>query len=294
MRSLLFVPGDDARKLEKGLASGADALLIDLEDSVATSRKEAAREIVSGFLAATPRDTAPKLFVRVNAFETGLLEADLDGVMSGRPDGIMLPKSRSGQDCTLLGARLAVREAELGLPDGVTTIIPIATEVAAAIFQLGTYAGSTRRLAGLTWGAEDLAADLGAERNRLTDGTYADPFRLARSLALLAAHAAGVEAIDTIYADFRDHAGLEAETIAARQDGFGGKMAIHPAQVPVINRVFTPDAEAVAMAERIVAHFRDNPEAGVTAINGRMIDRPHLRQAERVLARAAAARMMPG
>ncbi|WP_293867586.1 CoA ester lyase [uncultured Alsobacter sp.] len=286
MRSLLFVPGDSPRKLEKAAGSGADVLLIDLEDSVAPSAKEAARGMVRDAVESLRgQDRRPLLYVRVNALDSGLIEADLDAVMPAHPDGIMLPKSASGVDVQHLAAKLAVREAESGLPDGGTKIIPVATEMARALFALGTYRGASHRLAGLTWGAEDLAADIGAETNRLADGTYTDPFRLARSLALFAAHGAEVDAIDTVYTDFRNDAGFLAECEAARRDGFTAKMAIHPAQVPVINAVFTPSEEAVAKARRIVDAFAASPGVGVIGMDGQMVDRPHLRQAERVLAR---------
>jgi citrate lyase subunit beta / citryl-CoA lyase len=290
MRSLLFVPGDDEKKLAKGLASGADALLIDLEDSVALARKPEARRIAAAFLAeAGKASVRPRLFVRINDHGTGLVSQDLDAIMPAAPDGIMLPKSQSGDDVSLLSAKLAVREAESGLPDGRTRIIAIATETARSLFHMGTYAGISERLTGLTWGAEDLSADLGAETNRLVDGTYTDPYRLARALCLLAAQAAEAQAIDTVYTNFRDSNGLRLECESARRDGFTGKMAIHPAQVPVINSVFTPSAEAVARARRIVDFFAANPDAGVTGFDGEMIDRPHLRRAERLLAAARAA-----
>jgi citrate lyase subunit beta/citryl-CoA lyase len=284
MRSLLFVPGDTPKKLDKGLSSGADVLLLDLEDSVALAGKAAARETVRAFIAAAKGEASrPLLYVRVNALDTGLIDDDLDAVMQAGPDGIMLPKSNSGVDVQHLAAKLAVREAENALPDGATRIVVIATETARSLFHMGTYAGASHRLAGLTWGAEDLAADLGAETNRLTDGSYADPYRLARTLALFAAHAGEFAAIDTVYTDFRNETGLAAEAEAARRDGFSAKMAIHPAQVPVINAVFTPSAEAIAHARRIVDAFAANPGAGVIGIDGKMIDRPHLRQANRVL-----------
>lgn len=289
MRSLLFVPGDDAKKLGKSLASDADALILDLEDSVAPSRKAAARDLVAQYLAGRAGKPGPKLFVRVNALDSGLIDADLDGIMAGAPFGIMLPKACGGRDAVHLGAKLAVREAEHSLPDGSTRILPVATETARAVFQLGTFEGSSRRLCALTWGAEDIAADIGAETNRLPTGGYADPFRLVRSLCIFGAAAAGVAAIDTIFADFRDEAGLTADTEQGRRDGFTARMAIHPAQVAVINRVFTPDAATVAHARRIVAAFTANPDAGVVAIDGKMVDKPHLRQAERILDRAAAA-----
>jgi citrate lyase subunit beta / citryl-CoA lyase len=289
MRSLLFVPADDEKKLAKGLVSGADALLIDLEDSVALSRKPGAREIASAFIVeARKRAARPRLYVRINAHGTGMVSDDLDAVMPAAPDGIMLPKSQSGDDVSLLSAKLAVREAESGLHDGQTRIIAIATETARSLFHMGSYVGISERLAGLTWGAEDLSADLGAETARLDDGAYTDPYRLARSLCLFAANAAEAAPIDTVYTSFRDLDGLRLESEAARRDGFTAKMAIHPAQVAVINAVFTPTEQAVARARHIVDFFAANPDAGVTGINGEMIDRPHVRRAERILAAAKA------
>ncbi len=287
MRSLLFVPGDSRKKLEKGLASGADVLLIDLEDSVSLESKDEARRITSAFLA-EHRDRAdrPRLYVRVNGLTTGLTDADLDGVMQASPDGIVLPKTVGGADVAHLGAKLAVREAEYGLEDGATRILAIATENAAGVFALGTFAGASHRLMGLTWGGEDLSADLGAETNRGDDGAYTDPYRLARSLTLLGAAAASVDAVDSVYTNFRDMAGLEAECRAARRDGFVAKMAIHPAQVPVINEAFTPSSEAVERAKAVIEAFRANPGAGVVGVNGEMLDRPHLLRAERLLKRA--------
>ena len=287
MRSLLFVPADSPRKLEKSLESGADALIIDLEDAVALAAKPAARVAARDFLRAT-RSAArrPMLIVRVNALDTGLADADLDAIMPAAPDAIMLPKSRHGADVQHLSVKLAVREAENDLPDGAVKIIPIATETADAIFGLSSYAGASARLAGLTWGAEDLAAALGAETNRLENGSYADPYRLARAMTLFAARAADVEPIDTVFPNFRDEAGLRAECAAARRDGFTGKMAIHPGQVAAINAAFTPSPEALDHARKIVAAFAREPDAGVLNLDGAMIDRPHLKQAERLLARA--------
>lgn len=288
MRSLLFVPGDDPKKIAKGLGSGADALILDLEDSVALSRKAEARRLVCETLK-TRQPGGPRLIVRVNALRSGEIAADLDGVMPGSPDSIMLPKCEGGADVQHLGALVAVREAENDIADGRTRIIAIATETPLALFRLGSIPGSSQRLEGLTWGAEDLAGAIGAEANRNEAGAYTDPFRLARSLALFAATASEVAPVDTVYTDFRNAEGLKAECIAARRDGFTAKMAIHPAQVAVINEVFTPDSAAIAHAEKIVAFFRDNPDSGVVGIDGQMIDKPHLVQAERLLARARAA-----
>ncbi|MBB4301683.1 citrate lyase subunit beta/citryl-CoA lyase [Rhodobium orientis] len=287
MRSLLFVPGDSPRKLEKALGSGADVLLLDLEDSVALSAKEGARKTVADFLTAHLGDAdRPLLYVRVNALDTGLTDADLDAVMASTPDGIMLPKAISGRDVSHLDAKLAVREATFGTEDGATRIVVVATETAASLFHMGTYRQCSQRLAGLTWGAEDLSADIGAAANRDGTGAYLEPFRLARSLALFAAVAAEVPPIDTVFTAFRDTEGLEAECRAAARDGFTGKMAIHPAQVPVINAVFTPSDEDIAAAKRIAAAFAGAGDVGVVGIDGEMVDRPHLRRAEKLLERA--------
>jgi citrate lyase subunit beta/citryl-CoA lyase len=285
MRSLLFVPGDSDKKLDKGLTSGADALIVDLEDSVSADRKAAARAITLAFLHA-PRREGLKLLVRVNALDTGLTDDDLDAVVSGRPDAIMLPKAAGGVSVTHLHAKLSAREAIASLPDGEIGIVALATETAASLFTTGTYPGSSPRLAALTWGAEDLSADLGAETNRDDSGRFLDPYRLARSLCLAGAAAAGVPAIDTVYVDFRNDAGLRRECEEARRDGFTAKMAIHPAQVAVINDVFTPMPEAVAHAQSIVAAFAAQPGAGVVGIGGKMYDRPHLVRAKILLAKA--------
>lgn len=287
MRSLLFVPADNRKKLQKGLESDADALILDLEDSVALDAKPAARALACEVIEeARARARRPRLIVRVNALTTGLTEADLDAVMQGGPDAIMLPKAEGGADLTHLAAHIAVREAEYDLPDGGTRIIAIATETGKGIFGLGSYAGASHRLSGLTWGAEDLSADLGAETNRLQDGSYADPYRMARSLLLFAAAAAQVDAIDTVFTAFRDEAALRAECVAGRRDGFTGKMAIHPAQVPVINEVFSPSPESLARAEAIIRLFEENPGLGVVGLDGEMLDRPHLMRARRLKARA--------
>ncbi len=291
MRSFLFVPGDSEKKLDKGLSSGADALIIDLEDSVAADRKAQARTIALSFLQAVSQQAQrPRLLVRVNALDTGLTDDDLDAVVAGTPDAILLPKAAGGVSVTHLHAKLSAREAIAGLPDGVIGIVAIATETAASLFTTGTYGGSSPRLKGLTWGAEDLSADLGSEANRDDDGNFLDPYRLARVLCLAGAAAAGVQPIDTVYVDFRNEAGLRREAEEARRDGFTGKMAIHPAQVAVINDVFTPNAEAIAHAKSILAAFDAQPGAGVVGIGGKMYDRPHQIRAQQLLARAAAAK----
>jgi citrate lyase subunit beta / citryl-CoA lyase len=288
VRSFLFVPGDSKEKLEKAYRSGADALILDLEDSVSPAGKETARRTSLAFLQERRRESArPRLYVRINALSTSLADGDLDVVMTGAPDGIVLPKATAGNDVALLDARIAVREALHGIVDGGTQIIAIATESAAAIFGLGTYAGASSRLAGLAWGAEDLAADTGARSTR-ADAAWTEPNRLVRNLALFGAAAAGVAAIDTVYTDFRDIEGLTNECSAAARDGFTGKLAIHPDQVEVINSAFAPSAESVERAEQIVAAFAEAGDAGVIALDGKMLDRPHLKAAERIIAVAKA------
>jgi citrate lyase subunit beta/citryl-CoA lyase len=288
MRSLLFIPADSPRKLEKGMTSGADAMILDLEDSISPARKAEARTAALAFLKeAGAAKSRPRLIVRVNGLDTGLTDADLD-VVAGKPDAIMLPKAEGGAAVTHFDAKLTAREAIQGLPDGAIDVIAIATETAAALFLAGTYGGASPRLKGLTWGAEDLSAELGAEANRGTDGNFLDPYRLARSLCLAGAAAARVQAIDTVYIDFRNSDGLRRECEEARRDGFTGKMAIHPAQVEVINAVFTPTPAQIAKARAVVAAFAAEPGAGVVGIDGIMYDRPHLVRAEQLLARAKA------
>jgi citrate lyase subunit beta / citryl-CoA lyase len=286
IRSYLFVPADSERKLAKGAESGADALILDLEDSVATDRKAGARQTALAYLkqhAGAPN--RPQLVVRVNALDTGLTDADLDVVVAGRPDAILLPKAEGGVAVTHLDAKLTAREALHGLPDGAIKILALATETAASLFLCGTYRGASPRLTGITWGAEDLSADLGAETNRDEAGRFTSPYWLARNLSLAAAASARVEAIDTVYADFRNMEGLRAEALEARRDGFTSKMAIHPAQVAAINDVFTPAPDEIAKAQAVAKAFADNPDAGVVAIAGVMYDRPHLTRARRLLAR---------
>jgi citrate lyase subunit beta/citryl-CoA lyase len=286
LRSLLFVPGDSPRKLDKAMQAGADALIADLEDSVAPDRKDNARRITLDFLRrARTEANRPRLFVRVNGLTTGLTDADLDGVLAAAPDGIVLPKAVGGMDVSHLGGKLAVREANFGIDDGATAIIAIATENARGLFALGTFAPASPRLAGMTWGGEDLSVDIGAETNRDDRGRYTEPYRLARSLTLFGAAAAGVDPIDAVYTNFRDEAGLFAECRDARRDGFVAKMAIHPAQVAVINDAFSPSPAAIAKARAIVDAFGRHPGAGVVGLDGEMLDRPHLERAERLLTR---------
>lgn len=289
MRSLLFVPGDSERKLEKGFGAGADVVIVDLEDSVAAQNKAAARAIAARFVIERRTETSSAIYVRVNDLSTGLTDDDLAALVPAKPDGIMLPKSNSGQDVQQLSAKLRVREAENGLADGAIKILPIITETPAGVLAAATYAGASKRLAGLTWGAEDLSAAIGASAARDEHGHYTDLFRHARLTTILAAGAAEVAAIDTVFPNFRDMAAFAAECAEAERDGFAGKMAIHPDQVPVINAAFTPSAEAVKHSQAIVDAFAAAGNPGVVGIDGKMFDRPHLRLAERLLARAKAA-----
>jgi citrate lyase subunit beta/citryl-CoA lyase len=286
LRSLLFVPGDSERKMAKAENLPADALIFDLEDAVAAENKVAARARVRDFLLARPIDRRQALWVRINPLDHAEAGADLAAIIPVRPDGIVLPKARSAEDIDLLSQRIGLYEAEHDFPVGSIRILPIATETPQAIFALGGYASCGKRLAGLTWGAEDLAAAVGATANRDGDGRWTMPYQLVRSLCLFAAHAAGVVAIDTLFANFRDETGLQRACDEARRDGFSGMLAIHPAQVEVINRAFTPSAEEVERARQIVELFAASPGAGTVALEGVMLDLPHLQQARRLLARA--------
>ena len=291
MRSLLFVPGDSERKLDKGFLSEADVVIVDLEDSVASQNKNLAREIASRFIAARRAETRASIYIRVNDLSTGLTDDDLAALVPAKPDGIMLPKSNGGADVQQLSTKLRLHEAESGLPDGGIKILPIITETAAGVLAASSYAGASTRLSGLTWGAEDLSASIGARSARDEHGRYTDVFRLARTLTILAASSAEVAAIDTVFPNFRDMDAFAAECLEAERDGFTGKMAIHPAQVPVINAAFTPSAEAISHSAAIVAAFEAAGNPGVVGIDGKMLDRPHLLLAKRLLARAEAARI---
>lgn len=285
MRSLLFVPGDDERKLAKGLASAADALILDFEDSVAQQRKAAARGLCAEVLRTAK--TGKRLYVRINALDTEFARDDLSAVVASKPAGIMLPKCRHGADARTLDTLLSQLEADAGLPVGAIGILPIATETGASMFGLGTYADPPiPRLHGLLWGAEDLAADLGSLAKHGARGEYTAPYQLARSLCLYGAAAASTIALDAVFVNFRDPAGLRTEAEAGVRDGFQGKACIHPDQAVVINEVFTPLPAAIEEARRIVAAFDARPGVGVVAMDGKMVDRPHYVAAQRVLARA--------
>lgn len=285
LRSLLFVPGDSERKQTKALSSGADALILDLEDSVAPSQLPAARVQVRKFLEA-PRQQGLQQWVRVNGPDSGQLADDLAAVMVGRPDGIVLPKVSSVSEVLQAGKQAAELEARAGIETGATRFIVIATETPTALLRLGEYstkAPGTERLAGLTWGMEDLSAALGALSKSESDGSLTPVLELARSLCLIAAAAAGVQAIDGVHADFRDTAGLTREAARARRDGFTAKLAIHPDQVAAINAAFSPTAAEIERARRVIAAFAAAPNTGVTSLDGQMLDRPHLVLAERIL-----------
>lgn len=276
LRSLLFVPGDRPDRMEKALDAGADALILDLEDAVAPAAKPAARRAVADFLAGNRQ---AHLWVRINPLNGPEAPHDLAAIAGTHPAGIVLPKAEGGASVDALARRLT----EIG--NATAMILAIATETPAAIFQLGAYGGA-RRLAGLTWGAEDLPAAIGAAASREEDGRYTPPYEIARALTLFGAAAAGVAPIETVYPAFRDLDGLAAYAARARRDGFVGMMAIHPAQVPVINAAFTPDEDEIANARAVVAAFAESPDAGALSLDGRMIDRPHLVQAKRILAQA--------
>lgn len=288
-RSMLFVPGDSERKLAKGGQSPTDALILDLEDSVADSRTAVARGMVLDYLKSHPDRSRQQLWVRINPIQAPKALHDLAAIVPGAPDGIMLPKADSAAHAVLLDHYLTALEVASGVPLGKIKIISVATETPASVFTLGSYQGATPRLAGMTWGSEDLPAALGASTNRDPDGQLDLTCRIVRSLCLAGAVAAGVQPIDTIVADFRDLDGLAETCKWARRAGFTGKMAIHPDQVPVINAAFTPSPEEVSFAQRVVQAFADNPGIGTVGLEGKMLDMPHLKQAKRVLELAIAA-----
>jgi citrate lyase subunit beta/citryl-CoA lyase len=283
-RSWLFAPGDSERKMEKATAGPADIVLLDLEDAVAEAEKPKARSLVAAFLEANARHRA-RLWVRINPLQGPHALADLVAVMPARPGGIMLPKARGRADVDRLDHYLSAFEAAAGADQGDTKVIVLVTETADAMFTTGNYAGAPRLVA-MTWGAEDLADALGASENRNEDGSYGFTYELARSLCLLGAAAAGVSAIETIQGDFRDEAGLRKRAAQVRRAGYRGMLAIHPAQVEVINETFTPTAAEVASAQEIVDLFAANPGVGAIGHKGAMLDRPYLARAQALLAAA--------
>ena len=277
-RSYLFVPADSERKLSKATEVGADALILDLEDSVAASARPVARELAVEFLR-----KHRNVWVRINPIDTDDADADLDAIVAAAPAGIVLPKPRSAADAMLLATRLDALEKANDIAVGTIKIIALCTERPEALFTLHSYANTTRRLLGLSWGAEDLSAAIGASANRDAAGDWLPTYEMARSLCLCAAAAAEVIAIDTVYTDYEDSGGLARYAANARRDGFSGMLAIHPAQVDVINQAFVPTAAEIERAQRIVELFAVNPGAGTLGLDGMMIDRPHLMHAERLL-----------
>lgn len=286
LRSLLFIPGDSEKKLSKADGAGADALILDLEDSVAATNKPRARELVAAHLNERPRGgRTSQLWVRVNPFDTGMILDDLVAVVGAAPDGLMLPKCEGPADVLKLSHYLDALEAQTGVEAGSIKVLPVATETAAAPFTLGDYrAAKSSRLLGLTWGAEDLSAALGASTNLDESGAWLLTYRIVRTFTLLGAKAAGVQAIDTLFVDFRDEDGLRAASRASHAEGFTGRIAIHPAQVAAINESYTPSSAEIAHARRVVAAFETQPGTGTVGLDGKMIDIPHLKQAQAVLA----------
>ena len=278
------MPADSERKLEKAGTCGADALILDLEDSVAASARSKARKLAAEFL---KQKSDAKIWVRINPLDSADALEDLQAVMPAAPEGIVLPKPRGASDAKQLAKLLDALEQESELEGGQTLILPVATERPAALFGMDEYADSTARLAGLTWGAEDLSTAVGASSNRDESGNWLPPYQLARSLCLFAAAAAGVPAVDTVYTDFKDVDGLAGFAAAARRDGFEGMLAIHPEQVAIINKAFVPTPAETERAQRIVALFAANPDVGTLGMDGEMIDRPHWLQAKRILETAS-------
>ena len=289
IRSFLFIPGDSEKKLGKADGAGADALIFDLEDAVAPANKPLARQLVPAFLRDRPAaKRKSQLWVRINPLDSGLALMDLVAVVAARPDGLMLPKANGPEDVLKLSQYLDALEAQAGLPPQFIKILPVATETAISPFRLGDYASAgLTRLLGLTWGAEDLSAAIGASTNVDASGQWALTYQMVRSLCLLAARAAGVQAIDTLYVNFKDEAGLRASSRASRAEGFTGRIAIHPAQVASINESYMPSPDEIAHAKRVIAAFDAAPGAGTVGLDGNMIDIPHLKQAQGVLAQAA-------
>src|ERR1700710_341815 len=285
MRSFLFVPGDSPRKYENAKKTAADALILDLEDSIAPDEKIGARSTVREMLAA--RNPSQKIYIRINALDTGMTLGDRAAVMPGRPEGIVLPKCAGAADVNHLALYLDAFEAASDTLQGTTRIVTVATETARAVLKLLDFEDASPRLWGMMWGAEDLAASLGSSRNR-TDGRFHGPFLLARDLCLISAAAAGVVAIDTIATDIDDLAALKAEAVAARHDGFLSKAVIHPKHVDVVNAAFMPTEEEIAWSQKVIKAFDDNPNSGVVKMDGKMLDKPHLRAAIKILAQGQA------
>ena len=290
IRSWLFVPGDSERKLDKARSNDADALILDLEDSVADSRQDIARTMVRDYLGERSDRTRQQLWVRINALDSELALPDLAAVMAGRPDGIVLPKVSGANEVNVLGHYLSALEAREDISLGSTRILCVATETAASLLNFHSYLqGVTPRLSAMTWGAEDLAAALGASDNRNPrSGDFDDPYLLAKSFCLAACRAIDVQPVGVVYTDYRDHSGFEADCLRDARAGFIGKIAIHPSQPPIANRAFTPSDQDVEHAKRVVAAFDAEPGVGAVGLDGKMLDMPHLKQARNLLALAGA------
>ena len=283
-RSWLFIPADSEKKLGKADDCGADAVILDLEDAVAPARKPMARDMLREFLAARSGDRKQQLWVRINPLDTPMALKDLAAVVPARPDGIMLPKAEGPEELIQLNNYLDALETAAGIELGAVRLLPLVTETPGAALRLGDYSDFyLPRLSGLTWGAEDLSSAVGATGNRDAAGHWHFTYQMARSQTLLAAHAAGVHAIDTLYADFRDGEGLALDSRQSRAEGFSGRLAIHPAQVAVINDSYLPSAEEVEVARKIIAAFEAEPDVGTVGIDGKMYDIPHLKQARHTL-----------
>ena len=283
LRSMLFVPADSERKLAKGLGSPADALILDLEDSVAESRKAIARVAAAAFVTEHASRLNTQLYVRINPLDSGLAMLDLAAAVVPGLAGIMLPKTNSADDVRRVAFCLDALEARAGIAAGTIRIVPVATETATAMLTMASFTRDVPRLAGITWGAEDLSAAIGAISNRDADGHLSPLYTLANSLCLCASAAAGVPAIDTLYTDFRDPAGLDAACSVSRRRGFRGRIAIHPDQVEVINAAYSPSEAELAHARRVVEAFAAQPDTGTVGLDGAMLDLPHLKQARRTL-----------
>ena len=282
-RSMLFAPADSDRKMEKARGCGADLVILDLEDSVAAERKPLARDAARAFLGANTDRSKQELWVRINPLSSEYALADLAGVLPGAPDGIMIPKPDSGADIATLDHYLTALETAFGIVPGHVKIIPVATETAKSIFTMGTYTGASPRMTLMTWGAEDISAVVGASSNRDEQGHYYPLYDLARTLCLAAAVAADAVPIDTVYTNFRNAAGLEEECLRVRRQGYQGKISIHPDQIEIINRCFTPTPDEVAFARKVIDAFAANPGLGTIGIDGKMIDMPHLKQCRKIM-----------
>jgi len=283
LRSLLFVPADSERKFARAAQCGADALILDLEDSVAPAQKAAARAYVAALLdEKSARHWA--FFVRVNALDTGLTLDDMATVVKPGLDALLIPKANGASDIERIGHYLDALEAKAGMKPGAVRLAVVSTETPKAMFNLGSYSPAHPRLVGLTWGAEDLGAAIGATDNKEPDGNWTFPYKVARAQCLFAAAAAEVAPIDTLYANFKDDAGLERDCRASRRDGFTGRVAIHPDQIATINRCYSPSEAEIAQARRIVEAFEANPGVGTLGIDGKMVDIPHLKAARKTLA----------